>query len=243
MCRHRQLVAVLVLATAGCELAPIELKGDREVGSETGVPVPDSGPAEVGPPDGASPIFPTSRRYQVELTWRRADTQLGTGSAAGGLDPGDGYGKPSGADLDLHLLHPFAVGRDLDEDGEPDGWFDIPFDVHWDNAEPAWDSPGVDDDGRLDRDDREGPGPEVVTLDRCDRDGFRIGVHHFADRIGTPSLARISVFVDDELTFVAESTLWLHDLWEVGVMRCDGRVEPSSDERTFSGVIVSSPGW
>lgn len=247
MSTARQLSLVFVLVTAGCELSPIELTGDRETtpgdGPDDGMLSSDTGPAGGGSPDGASPIFPTPRRYQVELTWRRANTAMGVGAPAGGLDPGDGYGKPSGADLDLHLLHPFAVGRDLDEDGEADGWFDIPFDVHWNNAEPAWDSPGVADDGRLDRDDREGPGPEVVTLDHCDRDGFRIGVHHFADSIGTPSVARVSVFVDDELTFVAEATLWLHDLWEVGLMRCNGVVEVMDGDRTFSGVNVAGPGW
>lgn len=243
----RQLIVVFVLVTAGCESTPIELTGDRETVSggepKDGIPAPDTTPFDGGPSDGTSPIFPTPRRYQVELTWRRANVVVDGGEQAGGLDPGDGYGKPSGADLDLHLLHPFAVGRDLDEDGEADGWFDIPFDVHWNNAEPAWDSPGVADDGRLDRDDRQGPGPEVVTLDRCAQDGFRIGVHHFADDIGTPSVARVSVFVDDELTFVAEATLWLHDLWEVGVMRCDGTVEVMQGDRTLSGVNVAGPGW
>ncbi|HRE92363.1 MAG TPA: hypothetical protein PK095_24825 [Myxococcota bacterium] len=238
----RQLAVLSVLATAGCELAPIELMGQRDADPGADVAVPDVGP-ELPEPDSSAPIFPTARRFQVELTWRRAGTQLGGGSPGGGLDPGDGFGKPSGADLDLHYLHPFAVGRDLDDDGVADGWFDIPFDVHWNNAEPSWDAPGVADDGRLDRDDREGPGPEVVTLDRCDQDGFRIGVHHFADDIGTPSVARVSVYVDDQRTFMAEATLWLHDLWEVGVMRCDGQVEAADGGRTFPGVVVAGPGW
>lgn len=239
-----QLVACAMTLTMGCELAPIELASRGATpGDETSWAAPDADTPGPGAPDGAIPIFPTARRYQIELTWRRANTQLGGGAQAGGLDLGDGLGAPSGADLDLHLLHPFAVGRDLDDDGVADGWFDIPFDVHWNNAGPAWDGPGVADDGRLDRDDRQGPGPEVVTLDRCERDGYRIGVHHFADGVGTPSVARVSVFVDDQRTFVVEATLWVHDLWEIGVMRCDGRVELTSLERTFSGVVVAGPGW
>jgi hypothetical protein len=31
-------------------------------------------------------------------------------------------GPEAGSDLDLHLLHPFATGFDVDEDGQPDMW-------------------------------------------------------------------------------------------------------------------------
>ncbi|MDP6947297.1 MAG: hypothetical protein QF464_24325, partial [Myxococcota bacterium] len=36
--------------------------------------------------------------------------------------------EPVGSDLDLHFLHPFATGEDVDGDGQPEGWFDQPFD-------------------------------------------------------------------------------------------------------------------
>lgn len=224
--------------SAGCEVAPIELVGHKTAGSD-GVVLAEVDTSES---DTESPIFTTPRRYQIELTWRRAAALPEVPEpGASGLD-GEVPDTPSGADLDLHLLHPFAVGRDLDEDGVADGWFDIPFDVHWNNARPSWDAPGDGDDGRLDRDDREGPGPEVITLDRCATDGFRIGVHHFADTAGTASIARVAVYVDDQRTFVAEARLLLHDLWEVGVMGCDG-VVVAGDDTMFAGVALTGTGW
>ena len=231
-----RLSLVVALVLGACEVAPIELLSE-----------PPSAPGDddavtTEPEDGdtSTPIFPTPRRYQIELTWRRA-VEPEPGKGTGGLDD-IGLGAPSGADLDLHFLHPFAVGRDLDGDGVPDGWFDIPFDVHWNNALPSWGAAGDNDDGRLDLDDRTGPGPEVVTLDLCEREGYRIGVHHFSDRIGTLMVARLAVYVDDVQTFMAEASLLQHDLWEVGVMRCDGYVEPLGG-RVLSGVAVVNPQW
>ena len=278
------------------DLDPIELASSSKPAAPD---APDAGsapqtdtPTEPSTPDG--PWFPTTRRYHIELTWRRASTtELPTvpGGAVGDadasptspaspslptspesanpsgetghpeLDPDFGpglepdfdsavdtdatreLGPPSGADLDLHFLHPFAVGRDLDGDGSPDGWFDVPFDVHWANPSPTWGKTGGDDDGRLDRDDRFGPGPEVVSLDDCDDEGFAIGVHAFADQLGTPTEARVDVYLDGARTFSLSARLLHQDFWEVGTLRCDGRVDLDGrhDHIIPAVVITGSP--
>lgn len=217
---------------SACELPPIEL------GGADGAPTPVIPDAEADVPVGeAEPLFPSSRRYQVELTWRRADGGGPSPTHEGGGEIG--LGAPSGADLDLHFAHPFAVGRDIDGDGTADGWFDVPFDVHWNNPMPAWGAEGSDDDGRLDRDDRAGPGPEVVTLDACHDQRFAIGVHAFGDGLGTATLARVDVFLDGLRTFTASRSLLAGDLWEVGHLGCDGQVSPAG--RVVAGVTVGPP--
>lgn len=276
--RHRagrlpgaSLGALSALALASClDIAPIELAS----------PAPDGPPARPDAsavlettqpaPDPEGPLFPASRRYHIELTWRRAtpgDTVTApssepTGptnptSPAGPAAPGDATGRdpapsadapprelgpPSGADLDLHFLHPFAVGRDLDRDGHPDGWFDIPFDVHWANPSPTWGhAKDQDDDGRLDRDDRAGPGPEVISLDLCAAgEAFRIGVHVFSDPVGTPLIARVDLFVDGQRAFGISARLLHQDFWEVGALTCDGRV--ALEDRLIPAVAVA-PSW
>lgn len=51
---------------------------------------------------------------------------------------------PSGEppDMDLHMLGPGAVGKDIDGDGVPDGWFDELFDLFWLNPDPQFWGPG-----------------------------------------------------------------------------------------------------
>lgn len=169
------------------------------------------------------------RRYHVELTW---------------APPLFAQGGES--DLDLHVLHPFAVGEDIDHDGTADGWFDLPFDVHWNNAAPAWGFAGGDDDGRLDRDDREGPGPEVVSLEDCGGvDRYRVGVHFFDDHGSGARVARVRVFFERGLVADRSATLAVGDLWEVGTILCDGTFESASGpsgERVWANVEVVAPG-
>jgi hypothetical protein len=105
-------------------------------------------------------------------------------------------GPEAGADLDLHLLHPYAGGPDIDGDGEPDGWFDQPFDCFWFNDQPNWSSlnPLIDDDPSLDRDDTDGAGPENVNRNGpINGDTYRIGAHYWNDHRFGPSLVTIRV--------------------------------------------------
>ena len=147
----------------------------------------------------------------VELLW---DTP-------GDLDQTD-EGPEAGADLDLHFLHPFATGEDVDGNGVPDGWFDQPFDCFWFNAHPNWGSldPFVDDDPGLDRDDTDGSGPENVNLN-LPEDGmtYKVGVHYWNDHDFGPSTATVRIYVFSQLVFeVSDVSLVEGDMWEVATL-------------------------
>ncbi len=124
-----------------------------------------------------------------------------------------------GADLDLHFLHPLAVGGyDGDGDGIPDGWFDLPFDTFWSNEQPNWGSldPTVDDNPGLDRDDTDGVGPENLNLNVPEAgSSYRVGVHYWDDHEFGTSLATVRVFIFANLVFeVTDVELFNHDMWD-----------------------------
>ncbi len=128
-------------------------------------------------------------------------------------------GPEAGADVDLHFTHEFAGGPDLDGDGEPDGWFDQPFDCFWFNANPQWESfdPAIDDDPSLDRDDTDGAGPENLNLNIPQNDRiYRVGVHYWHDHGFGPSYATVRVYIYAQLVFELQDVkLVNHDMWEV----------------------------
>jgi hypothetical protein len=142
-------------------------------------------------------------------------------------------GPEAGADPDLHFLHPWATGLDVDEDGAPDGWFDIPFDTFWNNPQPDW---GVRDDGAddpgLDRDDTDGAGPENINLDLPEVGvTYRVGVHVWNDHGFGPSIATVRVYVDGILVYETAGTpIVHHDLWEICTIAWpSGTVTPTTD--------------
>jgi hypothetical protein len=127
-------------------------------------------------------------------------------------------GPSSGADLDLHFLHPSAAGPDLDGNGLPDGWFDVPLDCFWYNAHPEWGSmdPAVDDNPALDRDDTDGAGPENLNLYLPEEAVYRVGVHYWNDHDYGPSYATVRVYIYSQLVFEASDVMLTdEDLWEV----------------------------
>ena len=126
-------------------------------------------------------------------------------------------GPEAGSDLDLHFKHPWAAGPDLDGDGSPDGWFDIPFDAFWFNAHPNWGSydPGINDDPGLDRDDTDGAGPENINLDIPENVTYCVGVHYWNDHGYGASYATVRVYIYSQLVFEASDYLLTHlDMWE-----------------------------
>jgi len=143
----------------------------------------------------------------IELLWH----------TPGDLDETD-TGPEAGSDLDLHFLHPDAAGPDLDGDGEPDGWFDLPFDCFWFNVHPNWGSydPSVNDDPGLDRDDTDGGGPENINLDIPENVVYRVGVNYWKDHGYGPAVVTVRVYVYGQLVFeVADVELVDRDMWEV----------------------------
>ena len=128
-------------------------------------------------------------------------------------------GPEAGSDLDVHFLHPWAAGPDLDGDGAPDGWFDIPFDCFWFNAHPNWGSydPGINDDPGLDRDDTDGAGPENINLDIPENVTYRIGVHYWNDHGYGSAYATVRIYVyANPAGEVADVQLVDSDMWFVG---------------------------
>jgi hypothetical protein len=143
-------------------------------------------------------------------------------------------GPEAGADLDLHFLHQFAMGLDVDGDGEPDGWFDNPFDCFWFNDEPNWASqdPMLDDDPSLDRDDTDGAGPENVNLNLPEEGmEYRVGVHYWNDHGWGPSKATVRVYIMSVLVFeISDVELVHHDMWYVATVHWpSGDVKPVTD--------------
>ncbi|MBM4370992.1 MAG: hypothetical protein FJ098_05020 [Deltaproteobacteria bacterium] len=126
-------------------------------------------------------------------------------------------GPAVGADLDLHLVHPLAGGPDLDADGQPDGWFDPPFDCFWFNANPEWGSSEWDgDDPILVVNDTDGAGPEAISLDSPEDVVYKVGVHYWDDHGHGASYATVRVYVFSQLVFeIPDVKLVDSDLWEV----------------------------
>jgi hypothetical protein len=155
-------------------------------------------------------VIPDDLIY-VELSWETQNDE----------DPCD-QGPEAGADLDLHFAHPFASGEDVDGDGEPDGWFDQPFDCYWFNPNPEWGAldPTVNDNPILLIDDTDGAGPEAISLNKGEPDAlYKIGVHYWNDHDFGISDARIHVYYMGALTFTWEDvSLENHDMWEVGTV-------------------------
>ena len=152
-------------------------------------------------------VIPPSALY-VELTW----------STPGDEDESD-EGLAVGSDLDLHLAHPLAAGKDLDGDGEPEPWFDPAWDCYWFNQDPDWGpfSPPTDDDPHLTIQDIDGAGPEAIAFDIPEVDTtYRVAVHAWQDHGFGPSVATVRVYLLEDKIFESQPlTLNAQDLWEV----------------------------
>lgn len=150
-----------------------------------------------------------------ELTW----------TTPGDKDPND-EGPDAGADMDLHFAHPFASGPDIDADGQPDPWFDIPYDCFWFNGKPDWESmnPNAKDDPRLDRDDTDGWGPENVNLDvPVDGRVYHVGAHFWDDHGYGYSNARVKCYIWGQLVFDvdqkdSDTRMYKCDMWDVATI-------------------------
>lgn len=170
-------------------------------------------------PGSAAVVVIPDEAIHVELVWNTPEDPNQTDE-----------GPEAGADLDLHFLHPFAAGPDLDGDQLPDGWFDNPFDCFWFNPNPQWGAfdPAIDDDPSLDRDDTDGAGPENLNLNIPEANKvYRVGVHYWHDHGFGPSFATVYVYIYGERVFeVADVKLVNHDMWSVATISWpDGAVK------------------
>ncbi len=146
----------------------------------------------------------------IELTW---------------YTPGDpdqtDTGPGAGTDLDLHLLHANATGCDVNGDDIVDGYFDPFYDTFTNNPNPNWGIPDpmINDNPLLLRDDSDGIGPEIITLDMPEA-GFtyKVGVYYFSDQGYGSSFATIRIYINGNKVLEAENDgggLVQGDLWEV----------------------------
>jgi hypothetical protein len=163
-------------------------------------------------------VVQPDKAIHVELTWQTPGDEDETDT---------GHGK--GTDADLHFTHIMADGPDLDEDGEPDPWFDEKWDCFWHNDNPDWASfdPTADDNPTLDRDDTDGAGPENLNLGTPE-DGmtYRIGAH-FWDSHGFGNIyATTRVFFYAQEIYAMENIeLQERDFWCVGNLHWTSEAE------------------
>ncbi|MBM4395651.1 MAG: hypothetical protein FJ087_08170 [Deltaproteobacteria bacterium] len=156
----------------------------------------------------------------VELTWKTP------------LDPDEtDQCDGCGADLDLHVVHPYGAGQDCNKDGKPDGYFDIYFDCFWMNAnpkDPRW-CPHMDPVDpalclpHLDRDDTNGGGPENFTYAQADPEKcYQVGVHYWHDHGFGASFATVKVWIDGVLLYDTKTPpkMKMLDIWDVGELCC-----------------------
>lgn len=124
----------------------------------------------------------------------------------------------SGADVDVHLLHPNANGI----------WNLPPWDCFWQNQTPDWGRPGVDeDDPSLDIDDIDGAGPENINLNNPEVDTkYNVGVYYFSDHSWGMSYATVRIYIGGQLALEAQRKpmrnqefWWVADIdWPGGVI-------------------------
>lgn len=124
--------------------------------------------------------------------------------------PADLVSDDDGTDLDLHFVR-MLQGNDTQNARQGIGtWGDKGIavlndgtDVYFENREPVWSVEGFGNElPSLDRDDKDGDGPENINLDNpspCT--WYAIGVHYYQDAGFMPSLsyATLRVYIDGKL--------------------------------------------
>ena len=135
--------------------------------------------------------------------------------------PGDDdqtdQGPEAGADMDIHLADAaFANQDDIDQDGEPDPWFSVPYDCFFFNPHPNWGvtDPDVDDDPGLFRDDTDGTGPEILSFGNPAPGTYHVGVDYREAFGFGPSSPTLRIWIDGQLKHeLTVSDMMFRDLW------------------------------
>jgi hypothetical protein len=115
----------------------------------------------------------------VELLWR-------TPGDINEADTGGGMDFSAGSDLDLHFLHPSALGQ----------YFDFSYDCYWENPLPEWGIFSPSDNPRLDRDDTDGAGPENLNVAVGEQGvRYQVGVHYWNDWGYGAAMTTVRVYI------------------------------------------------
>ena len=117
--------------------------------------------------------------FYTQLTW----------TTPADPDPTD-EGNGAGADVDLHVLSPEGC------------WEDRQWDCHFRTPAADWGVAGfTGDDCRMDRDDTDGWGPEIVSLDEPVAGTFKVGVHYWSDKGYGVSYATVVIMLDGVVAY------------------------------------------
>jgi len=142
-------------------------------------------------------------KIHIELTWDTPGDPIKT-------DEGDVNGKLAdgtyaGSDMDLHFAHPFALDdpgqKDYDKNGQPDPWYSPCFDCNLFTMQTKWGDPdSYDDDALLERDDRDGWGPENIGLHVPEAGKiYHIGAIYLSAWGFGKSTPTVSIYLDGKL--------------------------------------------
>ena len=135
----------------------------------------------------------------VELLWR-------TPGDINESDEGTNPNFSAGSDADLHFLHPLAAGQ----------FFDPQFDCYFKEPLLEWGPPGEVGNPSLDRDDRDGGGPENLNV-AAPEDGalYTVGVHYYNDWGYGNTFATVRIYIYGTLRMQSpEVELRNASLWE-----------------------------
>lgn len=184
---------------------------------------------EIGTPGCAAATYELlvvpDDKLHVELTWDTPGDSNKTdeGDKDGKLPDG----KYAGADMDLHLAHPDALDQpgqpDLDKDGTPEPWNATCYDCFVLNTLPQWgDLSDYDDDASLDRDDKDGWGPENINL-FLPEPGLQyfVGVYYWSANSFGKSTPTVRIYLDGQSSPFLVKT---GPLMAQGELWCAGRV-------------------
>lgn len=163
-------------------------------------------------------------------------------------------------DIDLHLVQPGGTlgdygtcpatctspGESLcseDSDEHVATCRQFGTDCAYANRYPEWGVPGRADDPRLDLDDVRGYGPEVISLNNPPDGAYTAYVHFCTDRIGEPTQASLSIYVEGELQYEvgpqllpAEGSAWV----AATLVRSGGPTEGAWMFRSTPGLMDAS---
>jgi uncharacterized repeat protein (TIGR01451 family) len=125
----------------------------------------------------------------------------------------------TGTDLDAHLIRPSGqYGDEID-------------DCHWQNMNPDWGVSGVTEDNPLlDKDDRDGDGPEYITLKQPEEGTYQYKVHYYTDRGHGPSLATVIVWINDDPVAKYSKVMSNNEVWDCCYIDWpSGKVTPTQE--------------
>ncbi|MGI5830600.1 MAG: choice-of-anchor D domain-containing protein [Bradymonadia bacterium] len=125
------------------------------------------------------------QKLHIQLEWRTPQDPV--------------IGDEDGTDLDLHFVR-VGEGKWGDK-GDPSR--NNGSDVYFLNQHPVWDIEGGSvENPSLDRDDKDGEGPENVSLDNPNAcSWYAVGVHYFNDYGFGPSYAAVRIYINGEMRF------------------------------------------